>query len=115
MNDEKLDKIIELLTTLVSANQGPGVDDRPWTSRLIEEYSVGEDMDGNGLIFGHDFIFNHELSWYPPALKTVAENLKTSFKGKSITMLEYVEGLPLEDPKRDAIYDYLSKKQQLNG
>jgi hypothetical protein len=117
-DSEKLDKIIDLLTQLVNATTNPSnivVQERPWSFRLLQELATGEDQDDNGMVYGHDFVFNHVTEWHPPALQASASNLKKSFKGKSISFLDYAKSLKPTDEKKGAILDYIEKKQQLNG
>lgn len=119
LDNEKADMIIDLLKDISKKldrqTSGPTVEDRPWAYRLVSEHATGEDTDGNGMVYGHDFVFNQALEWHPPALQGIAKMLKKDFKGKTITLLEYVESLDPEDPKVDKIYEYIKAKQQLNG
>jgi len=117
-NADKLDKIISLLDELVAISKNPSsisTQNAPWPSRLLQELANGEDMDGNGLVYGHDFIFNQMVDWHPPALKAAAETLKQNWKGKTMTFVEYVETLDPANPKIDKIFDFIEKRQQLNG
>lgn len=114
LNNQKLDQIIDLLTKLVNT-QNTVQEERPWSFRLLQEVATGEDHDGNGKVYGHDFIFNQAIDWHPPALQATAENLKKKFNGSQMTFLDYVKSLKTDDPKRETILDYIDNKKQLNG
>lgn len=96
--EDKLDKIIDLLETLVKtqARDLPQDSPNPWPVDLIMEYQSGEDQDGNGLAFGHDFCFDENASAAPPIFQGVLLDLERGgahFENK-MSWEDYRDSLP---------------------
>lgn len=76
------DQVVELLTEirdlLKSQQQGQRdqFDQNPWTTKLIQECTSGEDMDGNDMVWGEDFVFAENLENHPPILQSFALRFK---------------------------------------
>lgn len=64
--------------------------------RLITEYNNMTDMDGNGLIFGKDFVIDSRDEKYPIMLKSVTEIIPYSKLKyiKKISWATYLKSLP---------------------
>tara|TARA_B100000745_G_scaffold45160_1_gene27253 strand:- start:1556 stop:1921 length:366 start_codon:yes stop_codon:yes gene_type:complete len=119
MTKEQAEEMITLLKQLVdnSNKTDDGAARVPWTFRLLQEAGTGEDQDGNGLVYGHDFIFSHVSEWLPPDIQPTQERLSKRHAGDKLSILQYAESLDDDDPKIDAIYKYaeIKKNASLNG
>jgi hypothetical protein len=76
---EDLETPLGQKTTKVSAKATP----------LIVEDSGGEDMDGNGFIYGVDFAISPDSTNIPNMIKTVS--IKDTFTGDYITWDQYID------------------------
>lgn len=67
-----------------------------WADRLLAEYNNNVDHDGNGLIYGKDFIIKSTDTSRPPILDSIDTILasKGGWKGKTITWKAYLATLP---------------------
>lgn len=69
--------------------------DRPWSTRLGLEWNAFDDLDGNGLIFGSDFIFAEPYESWPNLLSSLmAEEDYWGWEGEKMTFQQYHDGLP---------------------
>lgn len=109
MNKE--DRIIELLEQILKALTSPAVsyeEQHPWSLKLITEYTSGHDMDGDGLVYGEDFIFNHTDAAHPAAMRSLAKELSVGWTGKRITFMDYYKGLP-DGHQKEKVLEHLKK------
>jgi hypothetical protein len=94
--ENKLDQIISLLKSLTDLmKRGDEIDTNPWSFKLVQEMSGLEDRDGNGLIYGRDFILKENAENHPPVLQSAAHNFRMNnwTKGE-MTWEEYCASLP---------------------
>ena len=115
MNEQQAQKIIDLLQKLVdNTSMDTQSNKEAWTLRLLREVGSGEDQDNNGKVYGHDFIFSNASDWLPADLQPTQENLKDKFKGERLSLVQYAESLPLDDPKVEAVYNYAQNKSKVS-
>lgn len=113
MSDELLRQIIERLDTLIELQRKPPSMSYheyslPWPFRLCTESTSGEDMDGNNLRYGIDFIFNQSLASHPPILHSIHQELSIGWGNKpKMTFIEYVKTLPDDAPFRQHVIDHI--------
>ena len=94
LNTEELLKLILTEMKELTAHFRSEANDEPaksWTSLLLEEYSMGVDLDGNKLIYGHNFVFNQTDITLPPAIMGVNKSIKPEWKGLRLSIIEYAE------------------------
>lgn len=101
---EQLDKIISLLEQVLEVNnmthEVASSDPNPWPYKLISEMNNMSDTDGNGIVYGRDFVFAENLENYPPVLQSVAVTLnetRVPATAQRLTWEEYVATLPPGD------------------
>ena len=85
---------------------------RPWARRMAEEYMCQEDLDGDGLIFGHNFFLTVDFNDYPPVLQPIMREVTKrveagNWRGRLIPLQEYLPTLGEEDRKAvETIFPY---------
>lgn len=116
VEDDKLDKIIEMLTRIteileVTASENV---EQPWPFKLIMEMNLGADEDGNGLIFGRDFGLAENMNHIPPSLQPmVGAMLSQGWTGKTLSWNQYLDGLP-NGKHRDAVSRFVVSLPERN-
>ena len=94
---EELKEVNRNLSTLINLQrENVPVTQTPWPVHLINEIQSGEDDDGNGLVYGHDFSIDENPSSAPPIFQATMIQLEKAQKHlpKQITWEQYVESLP---------------------
>lgn len=107
------DRVIELLTEIrdllkdgQQQGQGDQYDPNPWTTKLIQECTSGEDMDGNDMVWGEDFVFKENLENHPPILQSFALRFKEmGYPSGSVRGISF-------EAYRDSLND-LTQKQKI--
>ncbi len=112
MTDDLLRQIIERLDTLIELQRNPPnlVNHQflPWPMMLIQESTTGEDIDGNGLRYGFDFIFNQTPASHPSMMQFMHEELLRGWGSKKrLTFVEYVKTLADDSPYRQKAIDWV--------
>lgn len=103
-------RIIELLEQLVAIQDGSALQaDTPWVLALIHEYTTGDDQDGNGRVYGEDFIFNQTIESHPKSLQSIAKELNSKWTGSRMSFLEYYKTLDENHAQQEKIMAFLKK------
>ncbi len=104
------EEIIALLKQLVALQDGSALQaDTPWVLALIHEYTTGDDQDGNGHVYGEDFIFNQTIESHPKALQSIAKELNSKWTGSRMSFLEYYKTLGENHAQQEKIMAFLKK------
>lgn len=114
-----LREIVQRLDTLIDLQRNPpnlvNYQTLPWPFKLIQEHTTGEDTDGNGLLYGVDFIFNHTIDGHPPVMRHLHHELSRGWTGKRLTFIDYVQSLPADAPHRQNVIDWLKGLKARHG
>lgn len=71
----------------------------PWAKRMADEFSFMQDLDGDGLAYGHDFVLvGLAYDRYPPVLIPIMHSISKrleagTFIGNTIHIINYFETL----------------------
>lgn len=107
---QKTNRLLQELLAVQNTTAQTVADNDPWPVKLSQELMTGEDMDGNGLVYGEDFSLNENASSAPPIFQ--ASMLQVQKAGKQFQKMfsweEYRDTLP-DGPFKNKVGKFVEK------